>query len=98
MLYSKDGSIPKPETDGTDGWVEVPDMPEAPEGKEVVWWCPPGWVIRDPMPPAREGYVWKWSQTNEEWNEYILPAVEQVIDLSTEQISNLTTDGISGLV
>ena len=98
MLYSKNGSIPKPETDGTDGWVEVPDMPEAPEGKEVVWWCPPGWVIRDPMPSARDGYVWKWSQTNEEWNEYILPAVEQVIDLSTEQISNLTTDGISGLV
>jgi hypothetical protein len=98
MLYSKDGSIPKPETDGTDGWVEVPDMPEAPEGKEVVWWCPPGWVIRDPMPPTREGYVWKWSQTNEEWNEYVLPVVEQVIELSTEQISNLTTDGISGLV
>jgi hypothetical protein len=98
MLYSKNGSIPKPETDGTDGWVEVSDMPEAPEGKEVVWWCPPGWVIRDPMPPTREGYVWKWSQTNEEWNEYVLPAVEQVIELSTEQISNLTTDGISGLV
>jgi hypothetical protein len=98
MLYSKNGSIPKPETDGTDGWVEVPDMPEAPEGKEVVWWCPPGWVIRDPMPPAREGYVWKWSQTNEEWNEYVLPAIDQVIEISTEQISNLTTDGISGLV
>lgn len=98
MLYSKNGSIPQPETDGTDGWVEVPDMPEAPEGKEVVWWCPPGWVIRDPMPPTREGYVWKWSQTNEEWNEYVLPVVEQVIELSTEQISNLTTDGISGLV
>ena len=98
MLYSKNGSIPQPETDGTDGWVEVPDMPEAPEGKEVVWWYPPGWVIRDPMPPTREGYVWKWSQTNEEWNEYVLPVVEQVIELSTEQISNLTTDGISGLV
>ena len=98
MLYSKNGSIPQSETDGTDGWVEVPDMPEAPEGKEVVWWCPPGWVIRDPMPPTREGYVWKWSQLNEEWNEYVLPAIEQAIELSTEQISNLTTDGISGLV
>lgn len=98
MLYSKNGSIPQSETDGTDGWVEVPDMPEAPEGKEVVWWCPPGWVIRDPMPPTREGYVWKWSQSNEEWNEYVLPAIQQVIELSTEQISNLTTDGISGLV
>lgn len=101
MLYSKNGSIPQPETDGTDGWVEVPDMPEAPEGKEVVWWCPPGWVIRDPMPPTREGYVWKWSQTNEEWNEYALPPVVDVLNieqLSTDQVSNLTTDGISGLV
>ena len=38
MLYSKNGSIPKPQTDGTEGWVEVPDEPTAPEGKEVVWW------------------------------------------------------------
>ena len=99
MLYSKNGSIPKPETDGTDGWIEVPDMPKAPEGKEVVWWYPPGWVIRDPMPPTREGYVWKWSQTHEEWNEYALPAYTEIIEqLTTEQVSNLTTDGISGLV
>lgn len=98
MLYSKDGSIPQSETDGTDGWVEVPDMPEAPEGKEVVWWCPPGWVIRDPMPETRPGYVWKWSQTEEQWNEYALPALEEILELTTEQISNLTTDGISGLV
>jgi hypothetical protein len=103
MLYSKNGSIPQPETDGTNGWIEVPDMPEAPEGKEVVWWYPPGWVVRDPMPSTREGYVWKWSQTQEQWNEYVLPVqevVEEVIteQVSTEQISNLTTDGISGLV
>ena len=31
MLYSKDGSIPKPETDGTEGWVEVPDPPIPPD-------------------------------------------------------------------
>ena len=105
MLYSKNGSIPQTETDGTDGWVEVPDMPEAPEGKEVVWWYPPGWVIRDPMPTTREGYVWKWSQTEEQWNEYVLPVyeapvIEQLIveQLSTEQINNLTTEDISGLV
>lgn len=49
-LYSKNGSIPKPETDGTEGWIEVPDEPIAPEGKEVVWWYPPGWVIRDTKP------------------------------------------------
>lgn len=50
MLYSKNGSIPKPETDGTSGWIEVPEPPVAPAGKEVVWWFPPGWVVRDPKP------------------------------------------------
>lgn len=49
-LYSKNGSIPYPFTDGTNGWIEVPEKPAAPEGKEVVWWYPPGWVIRDPKP------------------------------------------------
>ena len=72
-LYSKYGSIPQPETDGTEGWIEVPDMPECPEGKEVVWWFPPGWVIRDPKPEMREGFVWKWNQNEEQWIEYELP-------------------------
>jgi hypothetical protein len=100
MLYTKNGSIPQSQTDGTSGWIEVPDMPEAPEGKEVVWRFPPGWVVRDPMPETREGYVWKWSQLQGQWNEYALPAYEELVveQLSTEQISNLTTDGISGLV
>lgn len=72
MLYSKNGSIPKPETDGTEGWIEVPDMPVAPEGKEVVWWYPPGWVIRDPKPAATETSDWSWSQSEEKWVEYTL--------------------------
>ena len=66
MLYSKLGSVPKPETDGTDGWIEVPEAPEAPEGKEVVWWYPPGWVVRDPMPQEGD---WNWSQTEQKWVE-----------------------------
>lgn len=49
-LYSKNGSIPQPETDGTEGWIEVPNMPIATEGKEVIWWYPPGWLIRDVKP------------------------------------------------
>lgn len=49
-LYSKNGSIPKPQTDGTDGWVEVPEAPVAGDGQEVVWWCPPGWVVRPTKP------------------------------------------------
>ena len=63
MLYSKLGSIPKPETDGTEGWIEVPEPPVAPEGKEVVWWYPPGWVVRDPQPEGD----WSWSQSEEAW-------------------------------
>lgn len=73
-LYSKDGSYPYPYTDGTEGWVEVPDMPEPPPGKEVVWWCPPGWVIRDPEPAPVPGYQWKWNQTDEVWVSYPDPS------------------------
>lgn len=72
-LYSKNGSYPYPYTDDTDGWIEVPDEPVPPEGKEVVWWFPPGWVIRDPEPAPVPGYVWKWNQTEEMWVDYPLP-------------------------
>ena len=100
MLYSKNGSIPKPETDGTEGWIEVPDMPEAPEGKEVVWWYPPGWVIRDPKPEDRKGYKWSWSQTNEQWVEYALPqalTTDDIQALASTDISALTSGDISAL-
>ena len=98
MLYSKNGSIPKPETDGTEGWIEVPDAPECPEGKEVVWWYPPGWVIRDPKPEDREGYKWSWSQSNEQWIEYALPqTVVEVQPMVSAGISGLTSGDISAL-
>ena len=97
-MYSKNGSIPKPETDGTEGWIEVPDAPVAPEGKEVVWWYPPGWVIRDPMPEDREGYKWSWSQSNEQWVEYPLPeTVVEVEPLTSTDVSALTSGDISAL-
>ena len=76
MLYSKNGSIPKPETDGTSGWIEVQDPPAVPAGKELVWWFPPGWVIRDPKPAATETTDFSWSQSQEQWVEYTLPTVE----------------------
>jgi hypothetical protein len=100
MLYSKNGSIPKPETDGTDGWIEVPDEPVAPEGKEVVWWYPPGWVIRDPKPADEEGYKWSWSQSDEEWVKYALPGTlttEDIQALASTDISALTSGDISAL-
>ena len=67
MLYSKNGSIPKPQTDGTEGWIEVEEAPVAGDGQEVVWWFPPGWVVRPIKPAEEEGFVWDWSQSEEKW-------------------------------
>jgi hypothetical protein len=93
MLYSKLGSIPKPETDGTEGWIEVPEAPAAPEGKEVVWWFPPGWVIRDPKPEGN----WNWSQSEEKWVEAVVEteaAVEtEVVVEGSEEIVAVGTAG-----
>jgi len=88
MLYSKNGSIPKPETDGTEGWIEVPDAPECPAGKEVVWWYPPGWVIRDPKPEGN----WSWSQSEERWVEYTVQEI-QTVDISV--LESVQLDAIS---
>jgi hypothetical protein len=94
-MYSKNGSIPKAETDGTDGWIEVPDAPECPAGKEVVWWSPPGWVIRDPKPAGN----WSWSQSQEQWVEYVLPDVQtvDVTALSSTDIPALTSADLNAL-
>jgi len=94
-MWTKNGSIPKPETDGTEGWIEVSEAPEAPEGKEVVWWFPPGWVIRDPQP----GPNWSWSQSEEKWIEYV-PLEVQAVDinaLDSTQIPALTSSDIQAL-
>lgn len=93
MLYSKNGSIPKAETDGTEGWIEVPDAPLAPEGKEVVWWYPPSWVIRDPKPEGN----WSWSQSQEQWVEYILPEVTDISVLESIQINTITSSDVQTL-
>lgn len=84
-LYSKNGSIPKPETDGTEGWVEVSEAPVAGEGQEVVWWSPPGWVVR-PTKPVKEGFDHSWSQSEEKWVEHELP-----VDTSGADTITLTT-------
>ena len=91
MLYSKNGSIPKPQTDGTEGWVEVEEAPIAPAGKEVVWWSPPGWVVRDPM-PVKEGFAYSWSQSNEEWVEHENINVTETITLSDVGAAQPTID------
>ena len=90
-MFSKNGSIPKTETDGTDGWIEVPDAPECPEGKEVVWWYPPGWVIRDPKPEGN----WSWSQSEERWVEYIVP--QEITELESVQLSTISSTDFNSL-
>ena len=89
MLYSKNGSIPKPETDGTEGWIEVPEPPVAEEGLEVVWWFPPGWVVRRPKPAATDTTDWSWSQSQGRWVEIAksLPVIEIEIDSIGEGVS-----------
>lgn len=97
MLYTKNGSIPKPETDGTEGWLEVPYPPECPEGKEVVWlnWQ---WIVRDPKPVDREGYKWKWNQDAYQWIEYQLPqTVDAPVILETTEIIAIDSQQISAL-
>ena len=76
-MFSKNGSIPKPETDGTEGWVEVPDAPEVPEGKELAW-LNGEWVVRDLKPADRPGYQWNWAHDGLAWVEceYAPTAVE----------------------
>jgi hypothetical protein len=66
MLYTKNGSIPQETPDDTEGWVEAPDKPDCPEGKEVVWlnW---EWIIRDPKPTETTYSKWKWNHDNKEW-------------------------------
>lgn len=97
-LFTKNGSIPKPQTDGTDGWILVPDKPSCPEGKEVVWlnW---EWVIRDPKPTDTEGYQWNWNHGDKAWVECAVAAVEQGETQSSTSAppASLTTSQISGL-
>jgi hypothetical protein len=69
MYWTKNGSIPSQETDGTEGWQQAPSPPtEIPEGKELVWlnW---EWVVRDPKPQDRAGYQWNWQHETRSWVE-----------------------------
>ena len=91
MFYSKLGSIPKPETDGTDGWIEVNDPPIAGDGQEVVWWYPPGWVVRPIKPEGN----WSWSQSTEQWVEYTIETIDvQTTSTDTIQVGTTSNDSV----
>ena len=105
MYWTKNGSIPSQETDGTEGWQQAPSPPtEIPEGKELVWlnW---EWIIRDPKPADRAGYQWNWQHDTRSWVEGSWGTVEVVeviqplttIDItffSSSQVANLTTSQV----
>jgi hypothetical protein len=105
MYWTKNGSIPSQETDGTEGWQQAPSPPtEIPEGKELVWlnW---EWIVRDPKPADRAGYQWNWQHDTRSWVEGSWGTVEVVepiqplttIDItffSSSQVANLTTSQV----
>jgi hypothetical protein len=93
MLYSKNGSIPYPYKDETDGWIEVEDPPTASEGQEVVWWYPPGWVVR----PVKPEGSYAWSQSAQEWVQFVEPVISAPQSLNTVDISGLTSTDIQTL-
>ena len=103
MYWTKNGSIPSQETDGTEGWQQAPSPPtDIPEGKELVWlnW---EWIIRDPKPQDRAGYQWNWQHDTRSWVEGSWGTVEVPVfddqaeptlvieSFTTTQVSNLTT-------
>ena len=94
MLYSKNGSIPKPQTDGTEDWVQVPDAPDCPEGMEVIWWSHE-WVVRPPKPADRAGYQWNWQHEGKTWVESAWGNVEVVEVVQTLQVESFATDQIT---
>ena len=89
MLYSKNGSIPKTQTDDTDGWIEVDEPPVAADGQEVVWWFPPGWVVRPVQPADEEGFKWSWSQSSEQWVKCAVDRKNTRLNSSHEWISRM---------
>lgn len=94
--YSKNGWEPQTKKDDTSGWVEVDGPPaDIPEGKQLTW-LNREWVVRDPKPEDRPGFQWNWQHDTKTWVESawgdIAPLqVEDVQQLSSAQITNLTT-------
>jgi hypothetical protein len=100
--WTKNGSIPSTETDGTEGWQPAPSPPtDVPAGKELVWlnW---EWIIRDPKPADRAGWQWNWQHESRTWVESAwqtelqpIEAIELPEIVVTTQLSGFTTSQIS---
>jgi hypothetical protein len=90
MLYSKNGSIPKPETDGTEGWVQVPDAPTDVPADHEVYWDGFEWLLIPPKPASRPGYEWAFYK-NQGWLESVLPTTESI---TIEYADSITADSV----
>jgi hypothetical protein len=93
MYWTKNGSIPSQETDGTEGWQQAPSPPtEIPEGKELVWlnW---EWIIRDPKPADRAGYQWNWNHSDKTWVEGAYPTTS-IESITIEYADSITADSV----
>ena len=95
QYWTKNGSIPSTETDGTEGWQPAPEPPtDVPDGKELVWlnW---EWIIRDPKPEDRPGYQWNWNHEQRAWVESAWDNVEPVEVVQPLQVESFATDQIT---
>ena len=63
------------------------------EGKEVVWWYPPGRIIRDFKPEGN----WSWSQSEERWVEYTVQEVQTIDVTESIQMPALSSSDIQAL-
>jgi len=97
MYWTKNGSIPSQETDGTEGWQQAPSPPtDIPEGKELVWlnW---EWIVRNPKPQDRAGYQWNWQHDTRSWVEGSWGTVEVVEPLTVIDITNFSSSQVANL-
>ena len=97
QYWTKNGSIPSTETDGTEGWQQAPAPPtDIPDGKELVWlnW---EWIVRDPKPADRAGWQWNWQHEGKTWVESPWGNVEVVEVVQTLQVESFATDQIVNL-
>ena len=102
QYWTKNGSIPSIETDGTEGWQQAPAPPaEVPADKELVW-LNREWIIRDPKPQDRAGWQWNWQHEGRMWVESAwgneaqpIQEITITIPVTTEQITVFATSQIS---
>lgn len=98
QYWTKNGSIPSTETDGTEGWQPAPEPPtDVPDGHELLW-ASGEWHVLTPKPT--EPGTWRW-YVGVGWVKRVeknvaLPTIEalttiQLDSFTSSQITNLTT-------